>query len=103
MVSAGNTPGNLRVPTLHAPIIAELDKKFPLPIEPPEPGTIEPPEPGTIVHKVGRSASWTDEMTFMCVDPDDPDQWIVRDGEGDLDRYWYWQLALGPRSESDDR
>ena len=79
---------------LHAPIIAELDKLYPLPIE--------PPEPGTIVHVVGGTALRTVEMTFIAVEPDETDIWIVRDGDGELYRYMARDLALGPRPESGD-
>ena len=75
-------------------IATELDKLYPLPTE--------PPEPGTIVHMVGSRYSGTNQMTFIGVDPGDPDWWIVRDGRGDLDGYRASLLALGARPESDD-
>ena len=79
-------------------IAAELDKLYPLPIEPPE-----PPEPGTIVHLVGSDHWATAAMKFIGVDPDDPHMWIVRDGRDVLDVYAARWLALGPGPESDDR
>ena len=76
-------------------IATELDKLYPLPIE--------PPEPGTIVHLVGSDHWATAAMTFIGVDPDDPDIWVVRDGRDVLDIYAARWLALGPGPESDDR
>lgn len=73
-------------------VAAELDKLYPLPIE--------PPESGTIVHVVGVTAPHTAEMTFIGVEPDETGTWIVRDGDGDLDRYLDRQLALGPRPKA---
>jgi len=84
-----------RVDQLSIAAIAELDKKFPLPLE--------PPEPGTIVHLVGSDHWGTAAMTFIGVDPDDSDMWIVRDGRNVLDGYAARWLALGAWPGSDDR
>ena len=55
------------------------------------------PKPGTTVHYKKGVSQWTAAMTFLCVDPDDPRFWIVRDGEYELDGYLCSHLALGPR------
>ena len=61
----------------------------------------KPPEPGATVHYTEGVSPWNAEMTFLCVDPDDPDIWIVRDGEYELDGYLCSHLALGPRPNGD--
>ena len=55
------------------------------------------------MHVVGGTALRTVEMTFIAVEPDETDIWIVRLGDGELHRYMARDLALGPRPESDDR
>ena len=72
-----------------------------LAIGPRPPKPHEPPESGTIVHRTVSTNQRSAVMKFLCVDPDDPEMWIVRDGHGNLDGYLGRCLALGPRPNGD--